>query len=366
MATEKPLALLQIHLPDGSVRTEPIARTPFSLGRVAGNDLVLPDPKISRQHARLLVEGDRIHLIDLNSTNGTMAGGGRLAPNQPYALRYGEAFQIGRYTLRLEPAPREEAEPKPEALDETAILPGEAPEAPPEPPAAAEPVAGEEEAPPPEPEPEPEPEPGPEPEPEPEPERPVQLGVTAAPPPPPPPSEPPPLPGEVLPPYDEIFGVPLDRSRYLQHLPPLYEEHPFLSQFLTVFEGILTPIEQAVDNFDLYLDPHTAPAFFLNQLARWLGMPLDEKWTEPKRRAVVAEAADLYRRRGTRRGLSRHLEIYAGVAPEINEPEDHPHHFEVVLRVPAERAVDRATVEGIIQANKPAHTTYSLKLVSPG
>jgi phage tail-like protein len=347
MATENALALLQIDLPDGTVRTEPIPRTPFSLGRVAGNDLVLPDPKISRKHARLLVEEDRIHLVDLNSTNGTFVGDARLAPNQPYALRYGEAFQLGRYTLRLEPAPREEAEPRPEPPEETAAVAPETAEPasekpPPEEGAAAE-VAHE-----------PEPEPAPR----------VRLGATEAPPPPSPPAEPPSPAGPAMPPSDEVFGVPTDKSRYLRHLPPIYEEHPFLSHFLLVFEGILTPIEQAVDNFDLYLDPDTAPAFFLNQLAEWLGMPLDEKWPEPKRRALVAEAADLYRRRGTRRGLSRHLEIYAGTAPEITEPEDRPHHFHVVLRIPDEGVADQATVERIIQANKPAHTTYSLEIVS--
>ncbi len=356
MATRDALALLRITLPDGSVRTEPITETPFNLGRVADNHVALPDPKVSRNHARLLVEGDRIHLIDLNSTNGTMVGESQLVANQPYPLSYGQEFQIGRYTLRLEPiAPV--IQPEAESTGEMAMAPEEPPQPPPKP--ATMPTL------------ELAPEAAPRPEegrpatvtPEPQPVPRVRLGVTEAPPPPRPPSEPPLPPGADQPLYDEAFGLPPDRSRYLQHLPPIYDEHPFLGMFLLVLEGILTPIEQTVDNFDLYLDPHTAPAFFLDQLASWLGMTLDEKWPEEKRRAIVAEAAELYRRRGTRWGLGRHLELYTGAIPEITEPRDRPHHFHVLLRLPANQATDRATVERIIEANKPAHTTYSLEIL---
>ncbi len=348
MSKENALALLHIEAPDGMVRTEPIMHTPLSIGRVEGNDLVLPDPKVSRNHARLLFEGDRIVLIDLKSTNGTTVGGSQLQANQPYVLGYGEEFQIGSYTLRLAPAPAGVTEPAPEASGDTALIP-EMPQLPGEllPETAPSPGTG----------PAPVVEPAPEPEPPP-----VRLGVTGAPP-PPPPSEPPPPAGPELPRYDEAFGLPADKSRYLRHLPPIYEEDPFLSRFLLVFEGVLTPIEQTVDNFDLFLDPRTAPTFFLTQLAGWLGMPLDEKWPEHRRRALLAGATELYRRRGTRWGLCRQLEIYTDVVPEITEPAERPHHFHVLLRVPAGGTVDRATVERIIQANKPAHSTYSLEIL---
>ena len=346
MAQENVLAFLRIALPDGTVRTEQIMQTPFSLGRVAGNDVVLPDPKVSRNHARLLVEGDRIHLIDLNSTNGTLVGDAQLEPNQPHALNYNEKFQIGRYSLYLEPGPAATAEQKAEPLADTAIIAGDAHE----PPSGAAPRADQV--------------PAAEVEPVPEPAPPVRLGATAAPPPPPSRPEPPPSLGEELPPYDQVFGLPTDKSRYLRYLPPIYEEFPFLGNFLLVLEGILTPIEQTVDNFDLYLDPDTVPTYFLSQLAGWLGMTLDEKWPGAKQRALVGEAAELYRRRGTRWSLSRHLEIYAEATPQISEPEDRPHHFHVLLRVPTDQAVDRTTVERIIEANKPAHATYSLEILA--
>jgi phage tail-like protein len=175
---------------------------------------------------------------------------------------------------------------------------------------------------------------------------------------------PPPPDGRVAvgygPAYDQAIGLPGDHSRYLGYLPPIYSENPFLGKFLLGFEGVLVPIEQMVDNFDHYLDPLTAPAYFLDQLAAWLDLTLDEKWPLEKRRMIVNEVAELYRRRGTRWGLSRHLEIYTGVTPEIREPDDRPHYFEVSIKAPKSARLDRATLDRIIQANKPAHTTYKL------
>ena len=326
MGPENTLALLRITFPDGTEQVVAATQSPFTIGRVSTCNLQLPHQLVSRNHARLLFQGKEIVLIDLNSSNGTMVGEKRLAPSDPYTLSYGEAFQIGSYTLRLESAPKATPARSAEPPEEKAAAERDQP-----PPAEGE---EHEEAP---------------------------VRISAAPPPPPPPAAPPPrADGES---YNQAFGIPSDASRYLQYLPPIYHADPFLGRFLLAFEGVLAPIDQIVANFNLYLDPDTAPASFLDQLASWLGLSLDEKWPLEKRRAILTEAAELYRRRGTRWGLARHLEIYAGVTPEIREPEERPFHFEVRLRVPRGQSVDRATIERIIQANKPAHTTYSLRVV---
>jgi phage tail-like protein len=313
------LANLRITFPDGSEQVVPVTKTAFNLGRVPDNDLPLAHQRVSRQHARLLLEGDRIQLIDLNSRNGTFVGETRLTPNVPFPISYGQAFRIEPFTLRLEAvpsaAPAQYAVPPATPVQDAQSITPKA----------------------------------------------VQVGMMELAPPPVPPKAPPSGSGQL--PYDEAFGLPRDASRYLKYLPPIYHEDEFLGQFLLAFEGIWTPIEQMIDHFDLYLDPHTTPAFFLEHLASWLDLTLDEKWSLGKRRALVAEAAELYWRRGTRWSLSRHLEIYTGIMPEIIEPEDRPHHFQVVLRVPSGQAVDRAVVERIIRANQPAHTTYKLEIV---
>lgn len=333
-------ATLHITLPQGEERSVSITGSPINIGRTEDNDVVLPHPLVSRRHARILLEDNRILLIDLNSTNGTAVGGTDLSPNEPYTLSYEEPFEIEPFILWMEPAPARPEVPVPEGVDDDKVSIDEKP-------AKGEPEAADGDEQPPAEQPS------------------VRIGVEAIPQvPPTPPSEPPAPPGENgRPPYDDAFGLPEDQSRYLAHLPPMYEDHPFLGQFLLAFEGVLTPIEQIVDNYDLYLDPHEMPAFFLEQLALWLGLTLDEKWPTEKRRALLAEAAELYRRRGTKWSLSRHLEIYTGARPDITEPEDRPHHFYVELRAPRGAHIDRETVDRIIQVNKPAHTTYSFEIL---
>jgi phage tail-like protein len=347
MAKKEILSKLHIVFPDGSEQEIEIGKSPFSIGRDVKNDLQLPDPNVSRNHARLLFEDDQMQVIDLKSSNGTFVGEKRLPPNEPHRIKVDETFKMGPYTLKLVAVPKPvEAKPKVEP-----------------PKSKAKP-------------------PAPKPEPEPEPEKRVVLKAEKAPsappkkvptktkaveaPPPAPPPEEPPERDDGLPLFDEIMGIPPDRSRYLDHLPPFFSESPFLGQFLLSFEGLMVPIEQIVDNFDLYLNPDTTLAFFLEQLATWLGLTLDEKWPVEKQRAVVAEAAELYRLRGTRAGLTRFLEIYGEVTPTIKEPKRKPNHFDVVLEIPKRKRLDRATIERIIEANKPAHATYSLEILRKG
>lgn len=48
------------------------------IGRAEDNDLVLPDIGVSRRHARILVETDRVLIEDMGSGNGTFARGDRI------------------------------------------------------------------------------------------------------------------------------------------------------------------------------------------------------------------------------------------------------------------------------------------------
>ena len=64
-----------------------------TMGRDAGNAVVLDDPYASRQHAVVRVEDGKAHLFDLGSSGGTKVngkgiGGGRLEPNS--VIRVGE------------------------------------------------------------------------------------------------------------------------------------------------------------------------------------------------------------------------------------------------------------------------------------
>lgn len=155
-------------------------------------------------------------------------------------------------------------------------------------------------------------------------------------------------------------------SRYLQYLPAMYQEDDFLGRFLMIFEEALSPVEQILQHIHLYFDPMVAPEGFLPWLASWIDLVLDENWPTQKRRELIKAGAELYHWRGTRRGLQEYLRIYTDVDPQIMEhfaeDEGGPHRFTVIIRVRDPESLDERRVRQVINAEKPAHTTYELRL----
>lgn len=72
----------------------------YRIGRSSGSDIVLADPSVSGQHAKLSPRGDSFVLEDLGSTNGTTVNG--QAVTAPRPLRSGDVLGIGDAVLRYE------------------------------------------------------------------------------------------------------------------------------------------------------------------------------------------------------------------------------------------------------------------------
>jgi phage tail-like protein len=125
----------------------------------------------------------------------------------------------------------------------------------------------------------------------------------------------------------EIFAARAYAGRfsYVEHyLPKLYWERTFapeadesadataadfFERFVNNVEGVLTTIEDRVAYSDLVTRPQTAPTEALEWLAGWIGFQLEPGWSESKRRAFLARAAQLYQWHGTLRGLNLALEL---------------------------------------------------------
>jgi pSer/pThr/pTyr-binding forkhead associated (FHA) protein len=56
---------------------------------------------VSRRHASLALENNKLNLWDLGSSNGTFINGTRLTPHQPSPLRDGDEVRLGQMVLRL-------------------------------------------------------------------------------------------------------------------------------------------------------------------------------------------------------------------------------------------------------------------------
>lgn len=66
-------------------------------------DVLLPDPSVSRSHARITVQNETVTLEDVGSTNGTFVNGQKLTPQVPVTLTNGAEVTFGgaRLTLKL-------------------------------------------------------------------------------------------------------------------------------------------------------------------------------------------------------------------------------------------------------------------------
>lgn len=152
---------------------------------------------------------------------------------------------------------------------------------------------------------------------------------------------------------------------------------PNLSQrFTAAFDELLAPIFSSLDNVDAYLDPTLAPPDFLDWLAGWVGVELDENWTLERRRALVRRAVELYRWRGTARGLAAAVAVYTGAEPEVVDtggvawstgpegPLPGSGDPRVVVRLAAEdaAAIDRSRLERLVALAKPAHVIAEIEV----
>src|SRR5579864_6035597 len=88
----------------GAERRETFDKNEINVGRVQGNDLVLPKGNVSKHHARLLYRDGRFIVTDLKSTNGTYVNGRKIS--QATIVREGDKIYVGDFVLRLETGQR--------------------------------------------------------------------------------------------------------------------------------------------------------------------------------------------------------------------------------------------------------------------
>ena len=97
----------------------PVPKPVVTIGRAAGQDLVLDDDSVSASHARLEFDMGAWRLTDLGSVNGTSVEGTKLAPNVPTPLPYGATVRFGGVRLTF----REVAEADPHAARAEYVAP---------------------------------------------------------------------------------------------------------------------------------------------------------------------------------------------------------------------------------------------------
>jgi phage tail-like protein len=161
-------------------------------------------------------------------------------------------------------------------------------------------------------------------------------------------------------------------------LPSIYQEDDLALRFVSAFDVVLSSAVSTIDNIAAYFDPSTAPADLVEYLAGWVGVELDETWSDASRRELVSRAVELFRIRGTGEGLRANVAIYTGGEPEIEESggcvasetadgefpgSDHP-SLVVRVRIPNGSTIDVSRVDRLVAAAKPAHIPHRVEVIS--
>ncbi len=183
-------------------------------------------------------------------------------------------------------------------------------------------------------------------------------------------------------------------STYINFLPTLYREVDFIGRFVQIFEQTVQPVVQSFNVMWANLDPLTAPQALLPFLAHWVAWPIDPIWDISQQRRLIRRAVELYRWRGTRKGLRLYLHLYTNLPLDEDLPQEadkhisitepfgqgfviggaklgedavlgggQAYHFVVRLRTHPSNNLDENLVRKIIEQEKPAFSTYDLFII---
>ncbi len=186
-------------------------------------------------------------------------------------------------------------------------------------------------------------------------------------------------------------------SRLLQYLPAIYQEDPFVGEFLLAFEKVLLGredggdipsqgLEETIDGVASLFDPDRTPEEFLPWLAAWAALSLRADLDIRKQRALIANIIRFYHWRGTKKNLEELLALVTGGAATVDDRDrppfqievhstieidtyvegEVPHLFQVNLVFPQDQQEYRLRYEQlareVIELEKPAHTDYLLEV----
>jgi pilus assembly protein CpaF len=84
----------------GAQRRMEFDKPEVTIGRVQGNDIILPKGNVSKRHSRIVLKDGRFIVVDLKSTNGTYVNGRKIT--SPLVVKAGDKIYIGDFIITLE------------------------------------------------------------------------------------------------------------------------------------------------------------------------------------------------------------------------------------------------------------------------
>ena len=89
-----------IHEKGGQPRRQEFYKSEVTIGRVPGNDIVLPKQNVSKRHSRIVFKNGKFVITDLKSTNGTYLSGRKISA--PAVIKETDKIYIGDFVISTE------------------------------------------------------------------------------------------------------------------------------------------------------------------------------------------------------------------------------------------------------------------------
>ncbi|MDF1562644.1 MAG: ATPase, T2SS/T4P/T4SS family [Deltaproteobacteria bacterium] len=90
----------------GSAERKTFSKDAVTIGRVAGNDIVLGKGNVSKQHSKIVLKDGKFIVLDLKSTNGTYVNGKRITA--PQVVRGSDKIYVGDFIINVDDGADEE------------------------------------------------------------------------------------------------------------------------------------------------------------------------------------------------------------------------------------------------------------------
>src|SRR5256885_9637562 len=84
----------------GETRRLDFDKAEVTIGRVQGNDIILPKGNVSKRHSRIVFKDGKFIIVDLKSTNGTYVNGRKIT--SPIVIKSTDKVYIGDFVLSVD------------------------------------------------------------------------------------------------------------------------------------------------------------------------------------------------------------------------------------------------------------------------
>ncbi len=161
-------------------------------------------------------------------------------------------------------------------------------------------------------------------------------------------------------------------------MPALYHDDSLARRLLAALDEVLAPVMGTLDSMPAYLDPRLAPEDFVDWLATWVGLVQAVDVPLPRRRELIAHAAELLRWQGTARGLREAVALLTGCDAKVEESgggvswsrtaggSAGNEQVAVLVRVrpvPGGPVPTEAGVRAVVDVMRPAHIPVHVEIV---